>query len=94
MLAIARALMSSPRVVLMDEPTLGLSPLVCQELANIIRDLNTKGGISIVLVEQNARMALNLGDRGYVLEGGKIALEDRCINLRQNAKVIQAYLGQ
>jgi branched-chain amino acid transport system ATP-binding protein len=94
MLAIARALMSSPRVILMDEPTLGLSPIVCQDLANIIRDLNTEGGISILLVEQNARMALNLGDWGYVLEGGKIALEDRCSNLKQNAKVIQAYLGQ
>jgi branched-chain amino acid transport system ATP-binding protein len=94
MLAIGRALMSSPELVLMDEPTLGLSPIVCQNLAVIINSLNKEQGITILLVEQNAKMALNLGTWGYVLEGGKIALEDTCEHLRKNERVVQIYLGQ
>jgi branched-chain amino acid transport system ATP-binding protein len=93
MLAIGRALMSSPELMLMDEPTLGLSPLVCQNLAAIIQSLNKERGITILLVEQNAKMALNLAAWGYVLEGGKIALEDTCENLKKTERVIQSYLG-
>jgi branched-chain amino acid transport system ATP-binding protein len=78
----------------MDEPTLGLSPIVCQNLAVIINSLNKEQGITILLVEQNAKMALNLGTWGYVLEGGKIALEDTCEHLRKNERVVQIYLGQ
>jgi branched-chain amino acid transport system ATP-binding protein len=94
MLAIGRALMSSPELILMDEPTLGLSPIVCQNLAAIINSLNKEQEITILLVEQNAKMALNLATRCYVLEGGKIALEDTCENLRKNERVKQIYLGQ
>jgi branched-chain amino acid transport system ATP-binding protein len=93
MLAIGRALMSSPELMLMDEPTLGLSPLVCQNLAAIIQSLNKERGITILLVEQNAKMALKLAAWGYVLEGGKIALEDTCENLKKTERVIQIYLG-
>jgi branched-chain amino acid transport system ATP-binding protein len=94
MLAIGRALMSSPELMLMDEPSLGLSPLVCQNLAAIIQSLNKERGITILLVEQNAKMALNLATWGYVLEGGKIALEDTCENLRKTERIIQIYLGR
>jgi len=94
MLAIARALMSSPDLILMDEPTLGLSPIICRNVAEIIAGLNKEQGITILLVEQNARMALNLATWGYVLEGGKIALEDTCENLKKNETVTQVYLGQ
>jgi branched-chain amino acid transport system ATP-binding protein len=94
MLAIGRALMSSPELILMDEPTLGLSPIVCRNLSKIIANLNQEQGITILLVEQNAKMALSLATWGYVLEGGKIALEDTCENLRKTERVIQIYLGQ
>ncbi len=94
MLAIGRALMSSPELILMDEPTLGLSPILCRNLAAIIANLNKEQGITILLVEQNAKMALNLATWGYVLEGGKIALEGTCENLRKTERVIQIYLGQ
>jgi branched-chain amino acid transport system ATP-binding protein len=94
MLAIGRALMSSPDLILMDEPTLGLSPIVCQNLSAIIKNLNQEQGKTILLVEQNAKMALNLASWGYVLEGGKIALEDTCENLKKTERVIQIYLGQ
>ena len=94
MLAIGRALMSSPEIILMDEPTLGLSPIVCQNLAAIIHTLNKEQGITILLVEQNAKMALSLATWGYVLEGGKVALEDTCENLKKTERVKQIYLGQ
>lgn len=94
MLAISRALMSNPRLLLMDEPTLGLSPIVCLNLARFISTLNRERGITILLVEQNARIALNLGHRGYVLEGGQVAIGDTCENLKRNEKVIKVYLGQ
>ncbi len=94
MLAIARALMSNPKLILMDEPTLGLSPIMCQSLADIIVRLNKEQGMTILLVEQNARMALGLATWGYVLEGGKIALADTSENLKKNEKVTQVYLGQ
>jgi branched-chain amino acid transport system ATP-binding protein len=94
MLAIARALMGSPLLILMDEPTLGLSPLICKHLSTIIADLNTKEHKTILLVEQNARMALGLSDQAYVLERGEIVLEGRCDELKRNEKVARAYLGQ
>lgn len=92
MLAIARALMSSPELILMDEPSLGLSPILIGHLAEIIKTLNKQKN-TILLVEQNARMALNLGYWGYVLEGGKIPLGDKCENLKENERVKQIYLG-
>jgi branched-chain amino acid transport system ATP-binding protein len=94
MLAIARALMSNPKLILMDEPTLGLSPLLCGQLIQIISDLNKEQEITILLVEQNARIALNLAEWGYILESGRIALGDSCDVLKENEKVKQIYLGE
>ena len=93
MLAIARALMSSPKLLLMDEPSLGLSPIVVREIARIIADLRTNRRISLVLVEQNARLALKLADRGYVFETGSVVLEGPSSSLRDNDHVRKAYLG-
>jgi len=92
MLAMARALMSAPRVVLMDEPSLGLSPVMCQEIARVIRDLH-KEGRTIVLVEQNARLALALAETGYVLETGKVVLHGPAIDLSKDDAVRRTYLG-
>jgi branched-chain amino acid transport system ATP-binding protein len=93
MLAIGRALMSSPRVLMLDEPSLGLSPMNVQEISRIIHDINEKG-ISVILVEQNARLALGLAQRGFVLEMGKIVLQGDAKELQQSALVRKAYLGQ
>ena len=92
MLAIGRALMSNPRLILMDEPSLGLSPVMVQEVANIIREINAKG-VPVVLVEQNAELALSLASYGYVLETGRIALEGKAEELHENDHVRHAYLG-
>lgn len=92
MLAVARALMANPKLLLMDEPSMGLAPLLVEEIARIIREIN-KNGISIVLVEQNARMALNLANRAYILEVGKITLEGDAKTLIHDERVINAYLG-
>lgn len=92
MLAMGRALMSNPRLLLMDEPSLGLSPLLVQEIARIIKDVH-EAGRTIVLVEQNARLALNLAQRGYVLETGRIVLEGDTRDLRDNENVKKTYLG-
>jgi branched-chain amino acid transport system ATP-binding protein len=92
MVAVARALMSNPRVVLMDEPSLGLSPLMVSEVAGIIRQIN-KTGVTIVLVEQNARMALRLANTAYVLEVGAIALKGDAKILAKDEYVTKAYLG-
>jgi branched-chain amino acid transport system ATP-binding protein len=92
MLAIARALMTKPKLLLMDEPSMGLSPLVVREVGRIIADIN-RTGVGIILVEQNARMALKLADRAYVLEIGSIVLEDEAKNLVNNEHVRNAYLG-
>jgi len=92
MLAIARALMASPKLLLMDEPSLGLSPLFVAEVGNIIRDIN-QDGISILLVEQNCRMALKLAKRAYVLELGKVALEGDAKELANDERVKRCYLG-
>jgi branched-chain amino acid transport system ATP-binding protein len=92
MLAIARALMAAPKLLLMDEPSMGLSPLLVEEVSKIIRDINRQG-ISIVLVEQNARMALRLSQKAYVLEVGAIALEGSADEVARDERVKKAYLG-
>jgi len=92
MLAIGRALMSDPVLLLLDEPSLGLAPIVVQNIFKIIQDINKKG-TTILLVEQNAHMALSIAHRGYVLETGKITLEDNAKNLLSNDEVKKAYLG-
>jgi len=92
MLAIARGLMASPRMLLLDEPSLGLSPLIVKEIADIIREVNGEGK-TVLLVEQNAHMALGLADFGYVLEAGEIILQDNANGLLSNKRVKEAYLG-
>lgn len=93
MLAIGRALMSKPKVLLLDEPSLGLAPKMVEKIFETIEKIN-KEGVSILLVEQNANLALQIAKRGYVLETGKIVLCDYCTNLIKNEKVISAYLGR
>ncbi len=92
MVAVARALMSNPKVLLMDEPSLGLSPIMVSEVAKIVTQIN-QTGVTIVLVEQNARMALRLADIAYVLEVGSIALKGDAKTVASEEKVIKAYLG-
>ena len=92
MLAIGRALMSKPRLLLLDEPSLGLAPLVVEELAETVKGLN-KTGLTVLIVEQNAEVALDIAHRGYVLEVGKIALEGDSASLRRDEFVKRAYLG-
>jgi branched-chain amino acid transport system ATP-binding protein len=93
MLAISRALMSRPALMLLDEPSLGLSPKLTQEIFNIIRRINRERGTTILLVEQNAAMALELADYGYVLEVGRIVMEDTCARLREKEDIREFYLG-
>lgn len=92
MLAIGRALMSRPRLLLLDEPSLGLAPVIVQDIARIMLDIN-KQGVSIILVEQNAELALELARHGYVLETGNISLEGEASGLMDNDHVRKAYLG-
>lgn len=92
MVAMGRALMAKPKVILMDEPSLGLAPIMVAEIAKIIESLG-EAGLSVVLVEQNASLALKLADRGYVLETGTIALEGKSADLIGNDYVKKAYLG-
>ena len=92
MLAMARALMSRPKILLMDEPSMGLSPLLVKEIFHIIQNIN-KDGTTILLVEQNAKMALAIADRAYVLETGKISLEGTGEELSASEEVRKAYLG-
>jgi branched-chain amino acid transport system ATP-binding protein len=94
MLAIARALMARPKVLLLDEPSMGLAPIVTSQIYEQIRHLNTKEGISILLVEQNARLALNLAHRGYVIETGRIVMEGQSFELGQSNEIQRAYLGK
>jgi len=92
MLAIGRALMSTPRILLLDEPSLGLAPLLVKQIFQIIREINAQG-TAILLVEQNARKALSIANRGYVLETGNITISGAATELRNNQKVQEAYLG-
>jgi branched-chain amino acid transport system ATP-binding protein len=94
MLAIARALMSRPKVLLLDEPSLGLAPLIVQQIFDIIHDINQNSGTTILLVEQNANLALQAASRGYVLETGKITMEDKADTLLHNPEIRKAYLGE
>ena len=93
MLAISRALLSRPALMLMDEPSLGLSPLLTQEIFRIITRINREEGTTILLVEQNASMALEVADYGYVLEVGRIVMEDTCKRLLEKEDVQEFYLG-
>ena len=93
MLAVGRALMARPKMILMDEPSMGLSPLLVQEIFDIIQEVN-KQGITILLVEQNAQMALSISDRAYVLETGHITIEGDAKTLLNDERVKKAYLGQ
>ena len=92
MLATARALMAKPRLLLMDEPSMGLAPILVESVFDTIREIN-KNGTTILLVEQNATVALAVADRGYVLQTGEIVLKDTAENLRQDEMVQKAYLG-
>jgi len=92
MLAIARGLMAEPRVLLLDEPSMGLAPILVEQIFDIIREIN-ESGTSILLVEQNALMALSIADRGYVLDSGKVVLEGNASDLLRDPMVINAYLG-
>lgn len=93
MLAVARALMSRPKIIMMDEPSLGLAPLIVRDIFQIIREIN-KQGVTILLIEQNANMALHTADRGYVMETGEIILEGAGRELLENPVIREAYLGK
>jgi branched-chain amino acid transport system ATP-binding protein len=93
MLSISRALMSRPKVMLLDEPSLGLSPKLVREIFEIIVRINRERGVTILLVEQNANMALNTADYGYVLEVGRIVMADTCARLREKEDIKEFYLG-
>jgi branched-chain amino acid transport system ATP-binding protein len=93
MLAVGRALMSRPRLLLLDEPSLGLAPIVAREIFRIVNALNEEEGVSVLLVEQNARAALEIAARGYVLEAGRVAMEGDSESLRANESMQRVYLG-
>ena len=93
MLAMGRALMSQPKIILMDEPSMGLSPILVNEIFDIIQEVS-KSGTTVLLVEQNAKKALSIADRAYVLETGRIALEGRAEDLLRDDSIKKAYLGE
>ena len=93
MLAISRAIMAAPKLILLDEPSLGLSPKLTREIFEIVVRINRERGTTILLVEQNANMALNAADFGYVLENGRIVMEDTCERLREKEDIKEFYLG-
>ena len=92
MLAIGRALMANPKILLLDEPSLGLAPILVKSIFDTVKEIN-KSGVTVILVEQNAKAALKLANRGYVMEVGNIVLFDTAANLLKNEQVQQAYLG-
>jgi branched-chain amino acid transport system ATP-binding protein len=94
MLAISRALMAAPTLILLDEPSLGLSPRLTREIFEIVIRINRERGTTILLVEQNANMALNVADHGYVLETGRIVMDDTCAALREKEDIQEFYLGK
>ena len=94
MVAVGRALMSNPKVMMMDEPSLGLAPLVIKDIFNIIQKVNKEKGMTILLIEQNANAALKIADYGYVMETGKIRLEGTGQELLANEQVKELYLGK
>jgi branched-chain amino acid transport system ATP-binding protein len=94
MLAISRALMGKPRLLLLDEPSLGLSPILVTQIFEIVRRINREHGVAILLVEQNAQMALRTADYGYILEVGRIVLQDSCAKLLEREDIREFYLGQ
>jgi branched-chain amino acid transport system ATP-binding protein len=94
MLAIGRALMAKPKLLLLDEPSMGLAPLIVQEIFSVIEQLRANEGTTVLLVEQNAKAALKMADRGYVLETGKMILEGTADDLLENPEVQRAYLGK
>ncbi len=93
MLAISRAMMAKPKLLLLDEPSMGLAPLVTKQIFDIIKKINQENNTTIFLVEQNANLALKVADRGYVIETGKITLQDKASSLLDNDDVRKAYLG-
>jgi len=93
MLSFGRALMTRPEVLMLDEPSMGLAPMLVEKIFDIIQEINQQG-TTVLLIEQNAHMALNVADRGYVIESGKIVLEDSAKNLLGNDQVRKAYLGE
>ncbi len=94
MLAIGRALMAQPKLLLLDEPSMGLAPMIAREILAVIEKLVRHRGVTVLLVEQNARAALGIADRGYVLETGKVILEGAAADLMENKEVKRAYLGR
>ena len=93
MLAIARAILAGPKLILLDEPSLGLSPKLTKDIFEIVVRINRERGTTILLVEQNANMALNVADHGFVLENGRIVMDDSCENLREKDDIKEFYLG-
>jgi branched-chain amino acid transport system ATP-binding protein len=93
MLALGRALMLRPRLLLLDEPSLGLAPLVVQEILRIVRAINEREGVSVLLIEQNATLALGLADHAYLLETGRVVLAGPAAEIRKDDAVRRAYLG-
>jgi branched-chain amino acid transport system ATP-binding protein len=93
MLAIARALMGDPKLLLLDEPSMGLAPMMVARIFDVVREIAARG-VTILLVEQNARLALELAHRGYVMESGEISLAGKASDLLSNPKVREAYLGE
>ena len=92
MLAIGRAMLSRPKLLLLDEPSMGLAPIIVEQIFDIIRTIS-KQGVTILLVEQNAKLALEIANRGYVMESGKITISGKASDLLNDPKVLSAYLG-
>ena len=93
MLAIARALMASPKILILDEPSLGLAPLIVRDIFNIIREFKNEG-TTVLIVEQNALQTLKIADYAYVLQLGEVIIEGKAKELRQDPKLVEAYLGK